>query len=918
MATTQKKTTGGKRTAPSGGKRSGSGTSTARKSGGSRSRNTAPQPKPIRREVGAVVCLLLAFFAAFGYFNIQALFIDLFCSLLKGLFGYGFWLVPPMLVVASYILAFHRGRPVRLRLWCALLTPMVMGAILHLFLFRGEFTFGAGAVGELWKQGEMVRCGGVVSGLIAETLTLVFSPIGAGLILILAQLLMFLGAFHLSIPEIVDAIRNRPIPEYEYEEEEEPEPVEKPVRRRPEPARRRADIDIPVDDGPAPRQERPQPRSLFPRKERFFNRKAGAMPPDQVLTGARPMAEEPGPTPTVPQPEPTPAPVAEPAPVASPVVDMPPVQPVGMVQMPEPVAPQPEPEIPMTPLPTPAPMPMPEITREPAVEKVSAKETQTEAAKVEEDIQKTLAENPPAVYQYPPVSLLTEGAADAGNGAQAELKMNQERLADTIRSFGIEAQISDVTRGPSVTRYEVELDQGVRLNKLTNLSDDIALALGATGVRIAPIPDKIATVGIEVPNKLVSPVYIHEVIDSKEFRDHPSKVAFAVGKDIAGNCIVGNIAKLPHLLIAGTTGSGKSVCTNSLIISLLYKATPEEVRLIMVDPKMVELGIYNGIPHLLIPVVTDPKKAAGALQWAVTEMMKRYRAFSEVGVRDLASYNTHAAKTEGMEKMPQIVVVIDELADLMLVAAKEVEESICRVAQMGRAAGMHLIIATQRPSADVITGLMKANIPSRIAFAVASALESRIILDTTGAEKLVGRGDMLYFPLGSGKPLRVQGCLISDEEVADVVSFIKAQSTVEYDESVIHEIEQHAAEKEKGGKGVGGSAPDEVGDEYDELLPAAIEVVVETGQASVSMLQRRLKLGYSRAARLVDQMEEKGVVGPFEGSKPRQVLITKEQWQEMQFKQGMVDHAPEPVPDELEFEGDVIPQSREMPPFDMD
>ena len=918
MATTQKKTTGGKRTASSGGKRSGSGTSTARKSGGSRSRNTAPQPKPIRREVGAVVCLLLAFFAAFGYFNIQALFIDLFCSLLKGLFGYGFWLVPPMLVVASYILAFHRGRPVRLRLWCALLTPMVMGAILHLFLFRGEFAFGAGAVGELWKQGEMVRCGGVVSGLISEMLTLVFSPIGAGLILILAQLLMFLGAFHLSIPEIVDAIRNRPIPEYEYEEEEEPEPVEKPVRRRPEPARRRADIDIPVDDSPAPRQERPQPRSLFPRKERFFNRKAGAMPPDQVLTGARPMAEEPGPTPTVPQPEPTPAPVAEPAPAASPVVDMPPVQPVGMVQMPEPVAPQPEPEIPMTPLPTPAPMPMPEITREPAVEKVSAKETQTEAAKVEEDIQKTLAENPPAVYQYPPVSLLTEGAADAGNGAQAELKMNQERLADTIRSFGIEAQISDVTRGPSVTRYEVELDQGVRLNKLTNLSDDIALALGATGVRIAPIPDKIATVGIEVPNKLVSPVYIHEVIDSKEFRDHPSKVAFAVGKDIAGNCIVGNIAKLPHLLIAGTTGSGKSVCTNSLIISLLYKATPEEVRLIMVDPKMVELGIYNGIPHLLIPVVTDPKKAAGALQWAVTEMMKRYRAFSEVGVRDLASYNTHAAKTEGMEKMPQIVVVIDELADLMLVAAKEVEESICRVAQMGRAAGMHLIIATQRPSADVITGLMKANIPSRIAFAVASALESRIILDTTGAEKLVGRGDMLYFPLGSGKPLRVQGCLISDEEVADVVSFIKAQSTVEYDESVIHEIEQHAAEKEKGGKGVGGSAPDEVGDEHDELLPAAIEVVVETGQASVSMLQRRLKLGYSRAARLVDQMEEKGVVGPFEGSKPRQVLITKEQWQEMQFKQGMVDHAPEPVPDELEFEGDVIPQSREMPPFDMD
>ena len=387
-----------------------------------------------------------------------------------------------------------------------------------------------------------------------------------------------------------------------------------------------------------------------------------------------------------------------------------------------------------------------------------------------------------------------------------------------------------------------------------------------------------------------------------------------MGKDIAGNCIVGNIAKLPHLLIAGTTGSGKSVCTNSLIISLLYKATPEEVRLIMVDPKMVELGIYNGIPHLLIPVVTDPKKAAGALQWAVTEMMKRYRAFSEVGVRDLASYNAHAAKTEGMEKMPQIVVVIDELADLMLVAAKEVEESICRVAQMGRAAGMHLIIATQRPSADVITGLMKANIPSRIAFAVASSLESRIILDTTGAEKLVGRGDMLYFPLGSGKPTRVQGCLISDQEVAAVVDFVKQNSgDASYDDQVMQEIEQHAAEKEKGAKGVGGSAPEEVGEEFDELIDAAAEVILETGQASVSMLQRRLKLGYARAARLVDQLEEKGIVGPFEGSKPRQLLITKEQWQEMKYRQGV----PGGTPPESASGAAPGGAEEDMPPFDV-
>ena len=338
------------------------------------------------------------------------------------------------------------------------------------------------------------------------------------------------------------------------------------------------------------------------------------------------------------------------------------------------------------------------------------------------------------------------------------------------------------------------------------------------------------------------------------------------------------------------TGSGKSVCMNSLIISLLYKAKPEEVKLIMIDPKMVELGIYNGIPHLLIPVVTDPKKAAGSLQWAVTEMMRRYRMMADAGVRDLESYNkqARASADDELEPMPQIVVVIDELADLMLVAAKEVEESICRIAQMGRASGIHLVIATQRPSADVITGLMKANIPSRIAFAVASAMESRIILDTAGAEKLVGRGDMLYAPLGEGKPRRVQGCFISAEEIDRVVGFVKANGAAQYDESVIDKIEQAVAEKEKGGKGApSGAAPEPVADEGDELLPAAIDVVMETGQASVSMLQRRLKLGYSRAARIVDEMEQRGIVGPFEGSKPRQLLITREKWEEIKMRGGL-------------------------------
>ena len=380
----------------------------------------------------------------------------------------------------------------------------------------------------------------------------------------------------------------------------------------------------------------------------------------------------------------------------------------------------------------------------------------------------------------------------------------------------------------------------------------------------------------------MTPVLIRDVIESREFTEHKSKTAFALGRDIGGRNIVGDIEKLPHVLIAGTTGSGKSVCTNSLIISLLYKSTPDEVRFIMVDPKMVELAPYNGIPHLLIPVVTDPKKAAGALQWAVFEMMKRYKTFSECGVKKLEEYNKLAQATEGMETMPSVVVVIDELADLMLVAAKEVEESICRVAQMGRAAGMHLVIATQRPSADVITGLMKANIPSRIAFAVASSLESRIILDTTGAEKLVGKGDMLYAPLGAGKPTRVQGCFITPEEIDQVVTFVKQTGEAQYSDEVMAKIEESMQEREKGGKSAP-AADSGAAEDSDELLPAAVDVVLETGQASVSMLQRRLKLGYSRAARLVDQMEERGIVGPFEGSKPRQLLITKAQWQEMQL-----------------------------------
>ena len=832
----------------------------SRSSGGRRTasatkkKTSAKNSAPIRREVGAVICLFLALFSCLGYFNVQALFIDFFCNLIRGLFGYGFYLMPPMFLVASIILMFHRGRPVRRRLICALLLPVPFGGLLHLFLCHIPYQWSWALFGTLYQDGLSTQSGGVISGGLALAFSQVFSSIGAGMIFVLAIVLMLFIICNKTFADLIDAVRNRPEP-IPYEEEPPREPRPKPPKR---PAK--AVIDLPVDDPPqmeGRRQRKREKETLFAheeKKQELFDHNAKVPAPDVFLRAqvqGENTAEE-----SVFEQEPPSTPAAEGTAPESAV--------------PEVFAPS-------------AP--------EPGIEKVKPEEAAAAAEEVKRTIESAMGQSSSA-YHYPPVSLLTERGGDSQEDSTAELRASQIRLEDTIQSFGIDAKIINVVRGPSVTRYELELDRGVKLNKLTNLADDIALSLGASGVRIAPIPNKISVVGVEVPNKLVSVVSIHEVIDSPEFRNHPSKVAFAIGKDIAGTNIVGNIGKLPHLLIAGTTGSGKSVCMNSLIVSLLYKATPEEVRLIMIDPKMIELGIYNGIPHLLIPVVTDPKKAAGALQWAVTEMMKRYRLFSELNVRDIASYNAAAAKDPQRQKLPQIVIVIDELADLMLVAAKDVEESVCRIAQMARAAGMHLIIATQRPSADVITGIMKANIPSRIAFAVASAMESRIILDTQGAEKLVGRGDMLYFPLGAGKPIRVQGCMITGEEVEAVAEFVKQSGGADYAEDVIREIEQNAEKKEKGGPS-GGSGASTEADDGDELLPAAVEVVVETGQASVSMLQRRLKLGYSRAARLVDQMEERGIVGPFEGSKPRQLLITKEQWQEMQLRGSIVVRGPE-------------------------
>ncbi len=481
-----------------------------------------------------------------------------------------------------------------------------------------------------------------------------------------------------------------------------------------------------------------------------------------------------------------------------------------------------------------------------------------------------------AAYPFPPIDFLTDAVFHASEDATAELRSRSQKLSDTLTSFGIEAKIVNVTRGPSVTRYEMQLSEGIRISRLYSLQDDIALALGASSVRIAPIPANSA-VGVEVPNKVVQTVYIRDVLTSREMANEKSKVAFAIGKDITGNCIVGDIGKMPHMLIAGTTGSGKSVCINSIIISILYRATPDEVKLIMIDPKMVELGNYNGIPHLLIPVVTDYKKAAGALNWAVVEMERRYKLLSEAGVKDLVSYNKYAV-ANGFDKLPQIVIIIDELADLMMTAAKEVEESVCRIAQKARAAGMHLIVATQRPSADVLTGLMRSNIPSRIAFTVSSQIDSRIILDSGGAEKLIGKGDMLYSPIGVSKPTRVQGCFLSGDEIENVVNFvIKKAGSVEYSQEIIDHIESRMQE-EKGSKG------EDVDDDMDDMFYDAVDVVMATQQASASMLQRKLKLGYARAARIIDQMETRGIIGGYEGSKPRSIVMSQTEWQEMKLR----------------------------------
>ncbi len=809
------------------------GKSTVKRKSGRKSsatRKMTQKERAQKNQAWAFVLFFLALISLLAIVHVEAPFVDFIGRTARQCIGTGVFVLPIALAFAGIILFISRGRPIKTRVICALITPLLIGCFIHSITGDADFTKG---YFEMLEDGNILKGGGLFAGYTAAVLVTYISRFATIPLFLLLTVLTICGAFDITFMDIVDAIgdwlssRPRGV-EYdeEYYEEQEAKERERQVRVQ---RRRRPIIDIPLD-GEVREDEKPRKIELRPAR---------------VKSPAELLAEE-----QAAQPD-------EPYHINPGNFQTEEIKDVAACQV--------------------ATL---EETADVAENAPSDTQAQDAPGDVGEGFKIPEEEKPEQkeLYSYPPITLLNESKASL-RGDGEDVRAHGFRLIEAIKSFGIEVHLVGIVRGPSVTRYEVQLDPGVKFSRLTGLSDDIALALGASSIYIAPIPDKSA-IGIEVPNKEVQTVNIRDVIGSKEFTSNDSNVAFAMGKDISGNCIVGDIAKLPHLLIAGTTGSGKSVCMNSIIISLLYKSTPEQVRLIMVDPKMVELGIYNGIPHLLVPVVTDPRKASGALQWAVMEMMKRYKLFADNNVRDMQGYNRKVGASGEGEPLPQIVIVIDELADLMVVARKEVEDSIMRLTQMARAAGMHLIIATQRPSVDVITGVIKSNIPSRIAFAVASKVESNIILGSAGAEKLIGKGDMLFAPIGSNKPTRIQGCFISGKEVEAVVAHVKKSGDAEYSNEIIEQIERQAEQKEN----TSGAAGEDGDLDADEMLDSAIDVVVETGQASVSMLQRRLKLGYSRAARIVDQMEARGIVGPFEGAKPRQLLISKEEWQEMKMR----------------------------------
>ncbi len=755
-----------------------------------------------------------------------------------GIFGTAGILVPLALIYSGFINAFgKRSKSYAARKAAAVVLVITLSGFLALFAPEVE------GLPALYEQGHtLLISGGVIGGKLTEVLMPLFQTVGVVLIYIASALLCLVVLSNMTIEKLLRSL----FPE--MRKPEKAKPSEKPSKKE-------TTKETPPE--PAPTVS-PEPALLPTVAEKpakaggFFGKRNKKIDIDIDDTTQTPTESA--------SPQPTPTPIPTPKTAILPETSALPIPPEFTVHTHK----EPQPEQGM-------------VAENPEKIEMSKAEIDIEIAEVAKAAE-SIGEGAPYVYRVPPISLLAPDVNTGRAATDTEVKLNSVKIIETLRSFGVEATLLGASQGPTVTRYELAPAAGVKISKITNLSDDLALSLAAMGVRIeAPIPGK-AAIGIEVPNKNVSTVYLRSVIESAAFRTAKSPLSFAIGKDIAGAPVVGDIAKMPHVLIAGATGAGKSVCINSLLISLLYKSSPEELRLIMVDPKVVELGGYNGIPHLLIPVVTDPRKAAGALSWAVGEMLKRYNMFAEKGVKDITGYNLLAPGDDEVTALPRIVIIIDELADLMMVAPGEVEDSIMRLAQMARAAGMHLVIATQRPTVNVITGTIKANIPSRIAFAVSSQIDSRTILDAAGAEKLIGKGDMLYYPMGAPKPLRIQGCLVVDKEVEAIVEAIKAQGHESaYDNDVMVKIEEESKKTEKGKKGadMGGA------DAEDEMFMPAVDFVVESGNASASMLQRRLKLGYARAARLVDEMEQRGIVGPPDGSKPRQVLITRSEWQEM-------------------------------------
>ncbi len=739
-------------------------------------------------------------------------------NVLLGVFSFSAYVLPALLGFVAVMLALDKDTgTLSVRVWQSAAFALLLNGTVHAFMVdSAEYSFWDSLV-SCFNDGMNVRGGGVLGVLLGWPFERMFGDTGAKIILILLTVVFLMLVTGTTILSLLRAVR-KPV-------EKTKETIETAISQtaeRIQSGRERSDIDIEMGEGYSSKRRARKPKE----------------PVEETVT---------------------------PIPAAEPLEDSSVLATAKLEELQR----------------------ADEMLNNPvAEEKTDDEDEMMTAEEAEKELQEDLKNaeeeaEQESVYRYPPLSLLDSGsAADNSRLQEGDRMAVGNLLVNTLKDFGINTELGDVTCGPSVTRYELVPSAGVKISRITGLSDDIALRLATTGVRIeAPIPNK-AAVGIEVPNKARRTVRLRSLLDSSEFRNAKGRLTVALGQDIEGRTVLTDLAKMPHLLIAGTTGSGKSVCTNSMIQSVLFRAHPDEVKMILIDPKKVEFGVYNGIPHLLVPVVTDPRKASAALGWAVNEMLKRYQMFSETKARDISDYNEMARQKGEFPPLPLMLIVIDELADLMMAAGNEVEDSICRLAQMARAAGMHMVIATQRPSVDVITGLIKSNIPSRLALTVSSSVDSRTILDGGGAEKLLGNGDMLFMPLGQSKPLRVQGCYVSNQEVERVVEFLKdSDKPQEYDQEVIDEIEKQAAAA--GGKN---AARDEDGeaDEWDEALPDAIRLAVESGSISTSMLQRKMRFGYSRAGRIIDQMEQKGIIGPSEGSKPRKVLITLQQWNEMQ------------------------------------